>query len=130
MKSAPLALLLSLILVFSAFSANYPEHARIKGPVLLTGLEDTAFPQNYQAPRSANFTLDDGTPGSVYYTVGTTYYDNQHNGTAGKQLAVDRRISSSRLDERLGGRVSQQTCQLSLLGSHNRGVYSEHGNTD
>ncbi|MBU1636851.1 T9SS type A sorting domain-containing protein [bacterium] len=89
MKSAPLAFLLVLTLTISAFSVNYPEHARIKGPVLLTGVEDTSFTENYQAPRSMNFTLDEGTPGSVYYTVGTTYYDNQHNGTAGKQLAVD-----------------------------------------
>ena len=89
MKSVSLAILLILLTSIAAFSANYPDHAYRKGPVRLTGLEDTAFPENYQPPRPMNFTLDEGTPGSVFYTVGTTYYDNQHNGTAGKQLAVD-----------------------------------------
>lgn len=89
MKSAPLSLFLILILTISAFSANAPDRAHIVGPVMLTGLEDTAIPEGFIAPRSTNITLDEGTPGSVYYTVGTTFYDNQQNGTAGKQIAVD-----------------------------------------
>jgi hypothetical protein len=89
MKPAIIAVLLLLFLVITASSATCPDREKRQGPVQLTGLEDTPISANNQVPRSSRFTLDEGTPGSTYYIVGTTWYDNQQNGTAGKQLAVD-----------------------------------------
>jgi hypothetical protein len=58
-------------------------------PVFLTGLEDVQARSCADNSKILPSHLDDYTPGSVIDTVGTTWYDNQHNGTFGKMTAVD-----------------------------------------
>ncbi|MDD5087811.1 MAG: T9SS type A sorting domain-containing protein [bacterium] len=82
-------IILALVAWGTAF-ANTDRVARhqVQGPVLLKGLEDTPYDGMEFPARPVRMNLDD--PIAPIYVVGTTWYDNQHNGTAGKQLAVDR----------------------------------------
>jgi hypothetical protein len=81
MKVASLAFVLVLILAFTAISSSFSDRDLRQGPVMLTGLEDTSFPEDFRGPRASRLALDDYTPGSILNIAGTTWYDNQHNGT-------------------------------------------------
>lgn len=88
-RTALLLILLALVAWGAAFAAtDKVARHQVQGPILLTGLEDAPPVGVIPAGHPARLNLDD--PIAPIYVVGTTWYDNQHNGTAGKQVAVDR----------------------------------------
>ena len=83
---------LSIVLYLFTMSAlgEVPEHAQTQCLESIPGFDQcTAQLTQPGQGRGSHAVLDDGTPGSVYYTIGTTWYDFQTYGTAGKQIAVD-----------------------------------------
>ena len=88
-RTALLLILLALVAWGAAFAAtDKVARHQVQGPILLNGLEDAPPVGAIPAGHPSRLNLDD--PIAPIYVVGTTWYDNQHNGTAGKQLAVDR----------------------------------------
>lgn len=62
-------------------------HERYVAPVFLTGLEDAPQIQGVVPGPTRSHHLDDLV--GFADTMGTTWYDTQSNGTAGKAIAVD-----------------------------------------
>ncbi|HEY3294829.1 MAG TPA: T9SS type A sorting domain-containing protein [bacterium] len=76
------------LLLCTVALAAVPSHIRVPQPSAVTGMEPGAA-QSVSLPRGRAHALDDTIVGSRYL-VGTTWNDLQQNGSAGKQIAVDR----------------------------------------
>ena len=86
-----LSILLSLLIVLTVGLAGTSLRSPYENPMKLSvgGAEDPATLGPAQPPEFGNPVLSLDEPIGEVYVAGTTWYDLQHNGSAGKMIAVD-----------------------------------------
>jgi hypothetical protein len=77
----------AVLVAVASFAATQPPFARAQRPAVVTGMEDIHV-NAATMPRPQAHTLDEDTIIGSQYLAGTSWYDLQHNGTFGKQIAV------------------------------------------
>ena len=78
-----------LLVATAAFAVNPPSRmAPLTSVPMIGGSQDPMVTNGFAYPRpGGGRTLDN--PVGVIYPAGTTWYDYQHNGSAGKMVGVD-----------------------------------------